>query len=193
MADRIVFEGELDLGHMTLIKALSARELYVEEIASIAEKDDRIVITGADVGAGGKIGEFKEKYPERFIDTGIAEADQVGVSKRTIASYECTDAMARRSTVVKLARALKVSVKYLTDPDCTNPLEDIEKDGHVEEARRLYGAAGVRDVEALLNENAALFAGGELSQEEKDAFFEAVMRAYFASKDEAKKKFGRKQ
>lgn len=80
MADRIVFEGELDLGHMTLIKALSARELYVEEIASIAEQDDRIVITGADVGAGGKIGEFKEKYPERFIDTGIAEADQVGVS-----------------------------------------------------------------------------------------------------------------
>lgn len=63
----------------------------------------------------------------------------------------------------------------------------------MEEARQLYGAAGARDVEALLNENAALFAGGELSQEEKDAFFEAVMRAYFASKDEARKKFGRER
>ena len=51
-----------------------------EELAQIAERDERIVITGADVGAGGKIGEFKEKYPDRFIDTGIAEADQVGVS-----------------------------------------------------------------------------------------------------------------
>ena len=120
-------------------------------------------------------------------------ADQVGVSKRTIASYECTDAVARRSNAVKLARALKVSVKYLTDPDCTNPLEDIEKDGHVAEARRLYSASGARDVEALLNENTALFAGGELSQEEKDIFFEAVMRAYIASKDEARKKFGRKE
>ena len=80
MAERIVFEGELDLEHLNLIKALSAREMYVEELAQIAERDERIVITGADVGAGGKIGEFKEKYPDRFIDTGIAEADQVGLS-----------------------------------------------------------------------------------------------------------------
>ena len=80
MAERIVFEVELDLEHLNLIKALSAREMYVEELAQIAERDERIVITCADVGAGGKIGEFKEKYPDRFIDTGIAEADQVGVS-----------------------------------------------------------------------------------------------------------------
>ena len=120
---------------------------------------------------------FSDKIKRSREVAGLTQqglADLVGVSKRTIASYECTNAMARRSTVVKLARALKVSVKYLTDPDCTNPLEDIERDGHVEEARQLYGAAGARDVEALLNENAALFAGGELSQEEKDAFFEAV-------------------
>ena len=67
MAERIVFEGELDLEHLNLIKALSAREMYVEELAQIAERDERIVITGADVGAGGKIGEFREKYPDRFI------------------------------------------------------------------------------------------------------------------------------
>lgn len=52
MAERIVFEGELDLEHLNLIKALSAREMYVEELAQIAERDERIVITGADVGAG---------------------------------------------------------------------------------------------------------------------------------------------
>ena len=48
-------------------------------------------------------------------------------------------------------------------------------------------------VEALLHENAALFAGGELSQDEKDAFFEAITQAYFASKSEAKRKFGPKE
>lgn len=42
----------------------------------------------------------------------------------------------------------------------------------------------------LLRKNTALFAGGDLSQEEKDAFFEAVMRAYVACKDEARRKFG---
>ena len=44
-----------------------------------------------------------------------------------------------------------------------------------------------------MEENAALFAGGELSQSEKDAFFEAVMRAYITCKEEAKQKFGRKR
>lgn len=120
-------------------------------------------------------------------------ADLVGVSKRTIASYESTNAMARRTTIVKLARALKVSVRYLSDDECTDPLADIEKDDYVEEARQRYGASGARDVDALLRDNAALFAGGELSQEEKDAFFEAVMRAYVASKDIASVKFGRKK
>ena len=48
-------------------------------------------------------------------------------------------------------------------------------------------------MEQLLADNTALFAGGELSQEQKDAFFEAVMTAYLACKKEAKEKFGRKK
>ena len=36
MAERIVFEGELDLEHLNLIKAHSAREMYVEELAQAA-------------------------------------------------------------------------------------------------------------------------------------------------------------
>ena len=85
-----------------------------------------------------------------------------------------------------------MSVRFLMEEECTDPLADIEKDDYVEEARRLYGASGARDVDALLRDNAALFAGGELSQEEKDAFFQAVMRAYVTSKDIASEKFGRK-
>lgn len=43
-------------------------------------------------------------------------------------------------------------------------------------------------MEELLQNNAALFAGGELSQEQKDACFQAVMTAYVTCKEEAKKK-----
>ena len=119
-------------------------------------------------------------------------AKAVGVSQRTIASYESGGAMARRGTTEKLAAALKVSVKYLTDDNCTDPLEDIDKDQYVEQARALYGAQGARDMNVLLEENKALFAGGEISEEQKDAYFQAVMAAYLACKEEAKKKFGRK-
>ena len=117
-------------------------------------------------------------------------AQEVGVSQRTIASYESGGARARRSTTEKLARALKVSVKFLSDDTCTDPLADIEKDEYIDQARALYGAKGVRDMDALLADNAALFAGGELSQEQKDAFFQAVMTAYVTCKEEASKKFG---
>ena len=119
-------------------------------------------------------------------------ADAMGVSRRTVASYESQGAIPRKSTLVKLAGVLKVSVKYLSDDDCTDPLADIEQDSYVAEARALYGEKGARDMEGLLAANTALFAGGELSQEQKDMFFEAVTQAYFTCREEAKKKFGRK-
>ena len=119
-------------------------------------------------------------------------ADATGVSKRTIAAYESGGAIARRSTTEKLAAALKVSVKFLSDDNCTDPLADIEKDTYIEQARVLHGAKGVRDMEELLDESKALFAGGSISEEQKDAYFQAIMAAYLACKEEAKKKFGKK-
>ena len=92
----------------------------------------------------------------------------------------------------RLAKALKVSVKFLVLDECEDPMAEIEKDNYIEEARERYGAKGARDVEQLLADNAALFAGGELSQDQKDAFFQAVMTAYVTCKEEAKAKFGRK-
>lgn len=139
---------------------------------------------------------FSDKIKRAREVAGLTQnelAQAAEVSQRTIASYESGGAIARRTTTERLAKALKVSVKYLTDENCTDPMADIEKDGYVEQARSLYGSKGARDVNALLEENAALFAGGELSQSEKDAFFEAVMRAYITCKEEAKQKFGRKR
>lgn len=139
---------------------------------------------------------FSDKVKRSREVVGITQSElaaKTGVSQRTIASYESGGAIARRSTMEKLARALKVSVKYLTEENCTDPLDEIEKDGYVEQARELYGASGVRDMDALLRDNAALFAGGELSQDQKDAFFEAVMKAYLTCKEEAKEKYGRKK
>ena len=119
-------------------------------------------------------------------------AELVGVSRRTIVAYEAGEATARKSTIAKLARVLKVSTKFLSDENCDDPLADIDQDPYVEQARALYGGTGARDMEALLRDNAALFAGGELSQEQKDVFFEAVMKAYLTCKEEARQKFGKK-
>ena len=120
-------------------------------------------------------------------------AEQIGVAQRTVAAYETEGVIPRRSTMSKLAHALKVSVKYLSDDNCINPVEELEKDEYIEEAYALYGSSGAAAVERLLYENAALFAGGELSEEQKDAFFQSIMKAYIACKEEAKKKYGKKE
>ena len=38
----------------------------------------------------------------------------------------------------------------------------------------------------------ALFAGGTLSQEDKDKYFESIMKTYLACKEKAKEKYGKK-
>lgn len=137
---------------------------------------------------------FAEKVFDARVALGLSQsqlAKQVGVSTRSILAYEKGEKNPRPTTMMKLARVLEVSVKFLTDEYCENPLEDIEKDGYIEEARERYGAKGARDVNTLLQENCALFAGGELSQSEKDMFFEALTKAYITCKEEARKKFTR--
>ena len=135
---------------------------------------------------------FAEKVFDARTELGFSQTqlgEKVGVSLRSILAYEKGEKTPRPSTVLKLARELNVSVKFLTDDTCVNPLEDIEKDGYIEEAREKYGSKGARDLDTLISENCALFAGGELSTEEKDVFFEALTKAYIACKEEAREKF----
>ena len=138
---------------------------------------------------------FAEKVFDARTELGFSQSqlgERVGVSLRSILAYEKGEKTPRPSTVLKLARVLNVSVKFLTDENCENPLEDLEKDGYIEEARERYGAKGARDLDTLIRENCALFAGGELSADEKEVFFEALTKAYIASKEEARIKFSPK-
>lgn len=119
-------------------------------------------------------------------------ADLVGVSKRSIAAYESTDIKPRGAVMKRLAQALNVSVDYLLIDRQEEPDYSIGSSPYIEEARRRFGSRGAAEVEALLSQNAALFAGGALDQEAKDAFFEAVMKAYLTCKEEARRSYGQK-
>lgn len=133
-----------------------------------------------------------EKISDARYALGVSQTElgeNVGVSLRSILAYEKGESTPRKNIILKLAKVLGVSVKYLTDENCENPIEDIEKDGYIDEVRERYGAKGARDLNTLINENCALFAGGELTSEEKDVFFEALTKAYIACKEEAREKF----
>ena len=56
------------------------RVAYGEAIVKLGAENDKVVVLDADLAAATMTNGFKKAYPDRFIDTGIAEADQVGVS-----------------------------------------------------------------------------------------------------------------
>ena len=139
--------------------------------------------------------EFSEKVRKARMELDLTQqqlAELVGVTSRSIASYETIGMRPRGNGARKLAKALKVSVDYLLDDEIDDPEYGKEKAPYIEEAYAKYGEKAAREMDTLLEQNTALFAGGTLSEEAKDAFFQAVMRAYLACKDASREKFGKK-
>ena len=58
----------------------ATRESYGTALCELAEKYENLVVLDADLAAATKTGMFKKKYPERFFDCGIAEANMMGVA-----------------------------------------------------------------------------------------------------------------
>jgi len=55
------------------------RKVFNEELLRFAEKDNRVFLVIADIGYGA-VEHFKEKFPDRFINCGVAEQNMTGVA-----------------------------------------------------------------------------------------------------------------
>ena len=75
----------------------------------------------------------------------------------------------------KLAHALNVSYDYLKHDEITDPSYGIEKMDYIDEVNGQLGEKGARDINEILEANRALFAGGELDEEAKDALKQNVI------------------
>lgn len=134
-------------------------------------------------------------FAKKILDARVAKnmsqvqlADMAGLTSRSIQAYELGEKKPRATTLLRLAKALDVSTNYLINDNCTDPLEDIEKDVYLEQAHNRYDSSGEKEIRELLEAIKALFACENLPQEQKDAFFEAVMRSYIFCKEAQKQK-----
>ena len=78
---------------------------------------------------------FADKVKEARISLGLSQtqlAQEVGVSPRSVQAYERGEKTPRAAMMAKLAKALQVSIKFLTDDECEDPVADIEKDNYIE-------------------------------------------------------------
>lgn len=105
-------------------------------------------------------------------------AKRVGVSQRTIASYE-TDHSTPKTKVLykKLSEELSVNTNYLLTDD----------DAFILDAGEEYGSRGKKEAIQLMHELTGLFAGGEMDEEDMDALMSAVQTAYKLAKMKNKK------
>ena len=115
---------------------------------------------------------LKAKYTQEQL------ANVVQVTKRTIINYETGKRYPRdRGMYARLAEALGLDVNYLLTED----------EEFITEAASKYGSKGEAEARELLERSAALFAGGELSDEDKLAFLLEIQQLYLESKEIAKK------
>ncbi|GFO70008.1 transketolase [Geomonas limicola] len=59
---------------------IATRDAYGETLAELGAENDKIVALDADLSGSTKTGVFAKKFPERFFNCGIAEANMVGTA-----------------------------------------------------------------------------------------------------------------
>ena len=65
---------------MNLDKKIATRQSYGEALESLGEKNGDIVVLDADLSSATKTNIFAKKFPERFINVGIAEQNMMGIA-----------------------------------------------------------------------------------------------------------------
>ena len=73
------------LSHIDLPEGAATREAFGEALAD-AGTDERIVVVDGDVNNSTFTNHFMERYPKRFFNAGIAEANMVGIAAGLAAS-----------------------------------------------------------------------------------------------------------
>ena len=105
-------------------------------------------------------------------------ADAIGVSLRTVRGWEIEGRYPKQHDFYqRLSDVLGCDVSYLTT----------EGESFITEATEQYGSRGAKQAQLILEQAAAMFAGGELSDEDKTAFMDEIQMLYLDSKERAKK------
>lgn len=136
---------------------------------------------------------FGNKIKHLRKKAGLSQEDlaaKLGVSQKSICNYENNTRFPKGQKVIKgLADIFNVTVDYLiSDTDDTTSKENL----FISSAKDEFGYKGKNEAEMLIERTAAVLAGGELSEEDKDAFFQSITQLYLDAKNKARKKYVKK-
>lgn len=124
---------------------------------------------------------FGEKVQTLRKERGLSQTEfgkLVGVSLRTVRGWENEGRYPRyRDLYKKIAEVLECETSYIMT----------DEESFISEVSENYGSRGVKQAQAILDQAAAMFAGGDLSDEDQIAFLNEIQTLYLDSKKRAKK------
>ena len=124
---------------------------------------------------------FGEKIKTLRKSKGMSQSDlanAIGVTHRTIRGWEAEGRYPKQHDLYqKIANVFQCDVSYLMS----------ENEAFITEASEQFGNRGAKQAQQILEQAAAMFAGGELTDEDKTAFMDEIQSLYLDSKKRAKK------
>lgn len=127
---------------------------------------------------------FTEKLQNLRKQKGLTQAElaeKVGVSCRSIQNYELGSRYPKRNILDKLCEVLETKIEYLVS----------SSDDFLGFVQAEDGARGVVSAQQLLDCAGALFAGGDMSEDDKDKVMLALQKIYWKSKEKNRKYAGK--
>lgn len=119
---------------------------------------------------------FGEKFKTERLKKNLTQkevADALGINRRMITRYENGLSFPRtKEAYKKIADFFGVDVNYLLTED----------DEFVVRVSEKYGSHGMKQAQELIDGMSGLFAGGTLSEQDKDAVMKALQDIYWESK-----------
>jgi transcriptional regulator with XRE-family HTH domain len=119
-------------------------------------------------------------------DAGMTQSELgqlIGVSERVLGYYESNDRVPKKpETLQKISEVFHVSIDSLFG----------QEEAFIQNAGEQFGRIGFIQAQDVLRGVQAIFAGGELPEEDRDEFFRLVAEMYFDAKQK-NKKYGRRK
>ena len=125
--------------------------------------------------------DFAEKLKNARTARRLSQSDlakAAGISLRTIQNYELGSRLPKkRGTYTKLAEVLGVDEAALLDENASFVLRANER----------YGSRGGEEAGDMVADLSAMWAGGEMAEEDMDAIMQAMQEAYWEAKKNNRK------
>ena len=124
--------------------------------------------------------EFKERLAKLRRLSGMTQAElakELGITLRSVQNYELGARYPKTETIERIANIFGVDQNALISDD----------EYFIVEAKQKRGKRGQESAERLIRNANALFAGGDLSDEDKKNVFAALQKAYNMSTEINKK------